>query len=366
MVILVLLVRNNIHKVYHSFLKKFNIDYTVTATDGVTNYENAFDGNNNTYATCGTDSDYIQLQYELPIYTETFTATCGFESGVSRACNMALYTYDTQNEFLIANGTGASQQETYTTSATFKPQYARTLRFKLINSTEGTAPTTDYPTRIKEINLQVNDEYKQRVSDITDGQDSVTTSYENRTGTWKKVMETITNPQPTVRELTHQNYYFVDNENWTQPVLTSNGQMDIDEFAVSAVNTDTRTQPYYAFDANKADAWNYGWLSKAKDNYLQWYNSQMLNIKQLEIQYQTTSSAAVGYISSWELKASNDNINYVSICTGTQGNYGITTIPIEQEYAYKYWRFCVIAWPIEWYAIINLQITAACKIGIYV
>ena len=147
-------------------------------------------------------------------------------------------------------------------------------------------------------------------------------------------------------------------EKWNQPILTSNGTLGGNTFAVTAINTDSRTQPYYVFDSNKTDAYGAGWLSKATNNYLEWYNPKPLNISQLQIQYQTTSSAAVGYISSWEIKVSNDGVNYESIVVGTQGNYGITTIPISHNKCYRYWRFCVLAWPIEWYAIIDMQIKA--------
>ena len=191
---------------YHCFLNKIEIGNTNSATDGWTDYNNAFDDNVNTYATCGTATDYLQIQYDLPVYLSGFTTTCGYESGIARACNMSLSTFDTESEVLLVNGTGASQTETYTTSGTIEDTYVRTLRLKLINSTEGTAPTTDYPTRVKMINLNINEDSKLRIKDLTDGQKDVITSYENRTGTWQKVTDTELEEEYSTHELSHQNY----------------------------------------------------------------------------------------------------------------------------------------------------------------
>ena len=176
-----------------------------SSTEGWTNYQNAFDSNDSTYATCGTATDYLQIQYDLPVYVAGFNATCNFASSVARACNLSLSTYDTDSEVLIANGIGGAETEIYTTSATFDDTYMRTLRFKLINTTAGTAPTKDYPTRVKTINLVVDPDSKIRIKDLTDGQKDVITSYENRTGTWKKVKDNVVPEDYSTHELTHQN-----------------------------------------------------------------------------------------------------------------------------------------------------------------
>lgn len=192
----------------HITLNKIEIGMQTSSTEGWTNYQNAFDSNDSTYATCGTATDYLQIQYDLPVYVAGFNAICNFASSVARACNLSLSTYDTDTEVLIANGIGGAETETYTTSATFDDTYMRTLRFKLTNTTAGTAPTTNYPTRVKTINLAVDPDSKIRIKDLTDGQKDVITSYENRTGTWKKVTDTVLPEDYSTHELTHQNYYF--------------------------------------------------------------------------------------------------------------------------------------------------------------
>ena len=188
----------------HITLNKVEIGNNITSTEGWSDYINAFDSNANTYATCGTATDYLQVQYDLPVYIAGFNATCNFASGVARACNLSLSTYDTDTEVLIANGIGGAETETYTTSATFDDTYMRTLRFKLINTTAGTAPTTDYPTRVKEINLVVDPESKMRIKSISDGTNDIITHYEWKENKWCIVTNTNVTPEPTVHELTHQ------------------------------------------------------------------------------------------------------------------------------------------------------------------
>lgn len=153
-------------------------------------------------------------------------------------------------------------------------------------------------------------------------------------------------------------YYKYEYSDWIQPVLTSNGYKGGREFAVSALNTDSRTKPYFVFDNNLSDNYNAGWLSKASNNYLQWYNPNPINITQLNILYQTTSASSVGYITNWIIRASNDGDNFIDIIEGTTGNYGNTVISISHEGYYKYWRIYPISWSSEWYAIINMNITA--------
>ena len=73
---------------------------------------------------------------------------------VARACNMAIYAVVNGEELLLANGIGAQYNVTYfTTKASFTPKTAREFRFKLINSTENTPPTTQFPTRVVNISL---------------------------------------------------------------------------------------------------------------------------------------------------------------------------------------------------------------------
>jgi len=145
---------------------------------------------------------------------------------------------------------------------------------------------------------------------------------------------------------------------WTQPVLSANGTIGGDSFACSALNTDTRTAPYMAFDSNKTNNFTAGWLSKAANNYFEWYSPKALNISKLDIQYMTSNSSAVGYLTSWTIQASNDGETFVDILSGTDGNFGLTTINIQHSGYYKYWKLLPLTWSDEWYCIVNMDITA--------
>lgn len=145
---------------------------------------------------------------------------------------------------------------------------------------------------------------------------------------------------------------------FVQPILTENGIIGGNTFACAALNTDTRTAPYMAFDSNKANAFTAGWLSKATNNYFEWYNPKALNISKLEIQYMTSNSSAVGYLTSWTIQASNDGETFIDILSGTDGNFGLTTINIQHSGYYKYWRLLPLTWSDEWYCIVNMDIIA--------
>ena len=303
----------------HITLNKIEIGMQTSSTEGWTNYQNAFDSNDSTYATCGTATDYLQIQYDLPVYVAGFNAICNFASSVARACNLSLSTYDTDTEVLVAAGVGGAETETYTTSATFDDTYMRTLRFKLINTTAGTPPTTNYPTRVKTINLAVDPDSKIRIKDLTDGQKDVITSYENRTGTWKKVKDNVVPEDYSTHELTHQNYYFVDkNKIWTQPVLTSNTSSN--ELIVSASSSyKADYDPWKSFKSNTTD--NYCWCSAAgtgSTSYMQLEFSKIININNILVKNRSTTYS---FTNQYTLQKSEDGKTWTDFYMGQTTNY---------------------------------------------
>lgn len=127
------------------------------ASEGWSNVNNAFDDGSDTYASCGTATDYIEVTYSKPVIVSGFSATGSYISSEARACNLAIYTVnDNGDESLLANGTGASNSATYTTGAEFTAVRTSKLRFKLINGSSG-APTEEFPTRINSINIDLSD-----------------------------------------------------------------------------------------------------------------------------------------------------------------------------------------------------------------
>lgn len=130
-------------------------DYTYTATSGWSNVSNVFDGSADTYATCGTATDYIEIDFGKEVYIDSFVATGNWVDSVARAEDLRLYTVDDSDiETLVAQSTGAVGTTTYTTSASFNRVKTSKIRFKLSETNnEGNPPTTQYPTRIREINI---------------------------------------------------------------------------------------------------------------------------------------------------------------------------------------------------------------------
>ena len=126
----------------------------ITGSSGFSNPNNAFDNDSSTYASCGTTTDYIEWDLEQTLYITGFSATGNYVSSGARACNLALYIVDTNgNETLIADGTGAGNTATYTTSATFDGVYANKIRFKISTNIE---PSASYHSRFTQMNLVAN------------------------------------------------------------------------------------------------------------------------------------------------------------------------------------------------------------------
>ena len=128
---------------------------TYTATDGWGNVANAFDHVSNTYATCGTSTDYIEYVFGREVYINGFTATGQFASSAARPMDLRIYSVDDDgNETLLGNGTGCAATSVYTTKATFPRVKTSKVRFRLTETSfDGNPPSTSAPTRIREIRM---------------------------------------------------------------------------------------------------------------------------------------------------------------------------------------------------------------------
>ena len=126
----------------------------ITSTSGWTNPTSAFDGNLDTYATCGTATDYIEIKYLKPKTITSITAYGYFVSGSARWMDLRLYSVIDGVETLVCTTSGGGQSTTYTTKATFSGVTASIFRIRLnTKNSEGNAPSTSVRTRIREIIL---------------------------------------------------------------------------------------------------------------------------------------------------------------------------------------------------------------------
>ena len=126
----------------------------ITSTSGWTGAEYAFDGDLNTYTTCGTATDYIQIEYHKPKTVSSIVAQGMYAAEVARAMDLRLYSVIDGVETLLCTTTGASKTSTYTTSGTCTATTALIFRIRLATkNSAGQAPTTTYKSRMREITL---------------------------------------------------------------------------------------------------------------------------------------------------------------------------------------------------------------------
>lgn len=129
---------------------------------------------------------------------------------------------------------------------------------------------------------------------------------------------------------TIRKYYKYQYQDWTQPVLTANGVIGQDHFAVMAKHTSSIA--YRAFDGSTTSAWS----SAATDStdYLIFYNPKPLLISNIECHNYTWITG------QWKLYGSNDNVSYELLASGTNtqasGSFNIDLSANNK--AFKYYR----------------------------
>lgn len=126
----------------------------ISATSGWTDPTKAFDGNSSTYTECGTVTDYIEWDLGTDILLSSVTATGYWVNAVVRACNMIIKSVDSYgSETTLGVTTGSADTTTYSLTTSFSETVVNKLRFYLTTNHLNAEPSTQYPTRIREINL---------------------------------------------------------------------------------------------------------------------------------------------------------------------------------------------------------------------
>ena len=136
-----------------------------------------------------------------------------------------------------------------------------------------------------------------------------------------------------------------DEEQWTQPILTTNGIVGGDSFACfSSSEYDNRYLTYQAFDGNISNltsSYTY-WCSSSKTGtqFIGFYNPEPLKVTALRL-YNNRASSGDGVIASGTVQGSNDNSTYTDIGTFSGNTYGTTYIDVDlssNTSFYKYYR----------------------------
>lgn len=144
-------------------------------------------------------------------------------------------------------------------------------------------------------------------------------------------------------------YKYVYND-WTQPVLTSNGTMGGTSFACSqsayySDTSETAQYAFYAFDGVTADSgheWQINSVSTSSYYWISWYNPKPLKISKIKV----LNSQANYVVKNWNLQVSSDNKTWTTIASGTNTvTAGLTswtiTVPATSQVASKYYRLYV-------------------------
>lgn len=234
----------------------------ITATSGWTNPANAFDGLVDTYAACGTATDYIEWDLGVNILLSGITATGFFVDSVARACNMTVKAVNERGvETVLGTTTGSASTTTYNLTVTFPETIVNKLRFYLTTSDGGSNPSTSVKTRIREINLTAN---RQVI-------ESTSSDYDYYVDNNKLYI-------PARRRREYYKY-----EDWTQPVLTANGTLGGDSFAVSSSSNYSGWPAWKAFDGVLTGS--NGWSASANSypQHIIFYNPVKILVSNINI-----------------------------------------------------------------------------------
>lgn len=127
---------------------------------------------------------------------------------------------------------------------------------------------------------------------------------------------------------------------WTQPVLSSNGVIGGESFAVSASSElDSGRMAYHAFDGvmtnnNAVGCWHSG---QGFPSWLQFYNPLPLKVEKLTITNRTSDGS---YLNNYSLAYSDDGETFTEFASGvspTQADGTSFTVNVNAGW-HKYWR----------------------------
>lgn len=124
----------------------------ITSSGSWVNANLAFDKNSGTYATCTDLDSFIEWDLGVEVLISGMSAAGNQIGYVSRQENVSIYLVnDNGTETLLGVGVSNRDGGNYITSCNFAAVWAKKIRFRL--STYKNAPTSQYPTRINEINI---------------------------------------------------------------------------------------------------------------------------------------------------------------------------------------------------------------------
>lgn len=139
-----------------------------------------------------------------------------------------------------------------------------------------------------------------------------------------------------VKEIERKYFEYI---NFSQPILSSNGTMGGNSFAVNQSSyLNTNRLAWKAFNADNTtyeDSWH---SAKGHPAWIEWYNPTPLRITSIQIRNRDSDGS---FINSYTVSYSDNGSSYTNCTTGTSPNqttYGLWTININEDNPHKYWR----------------------------
>ena len=152
---------------------------------------------------------------------------------------------------------------------------------------------------------------------------------------------------------------------WQQPVLTANGTMGGDNFAVSASSYyDNPRQPWNAFDGVNSDSESGCW--HANSGYPQWlsfYNPKLLRVTNLKMFNRYAYNGQTGAPLEYQIQTSANGDSWTTIYSGTnenvdsQASWDIDLADVSGNIS-KYWRIYITSSQGGYAVIGEIEITA--------
>lgn len=127
-----------------------------------------------------------------------------------------------------------------------------------------------------------------------------------------------------------------ETQTFTQPVLSANGTLGGNSFAVSASGENqSGSNPYRAYEAFDNNASTYWRCSNTTSGWIQFYNPKPLHVSTLKWGY------FYSYPTGGSVLGSNDGTNFDTLTTWTNSSAADFTITVNSTKAYKYYRITV-------------------------
>lgn len=128
---------------------------------------------------------------------------------------------------------------------------------------------------------------------------------------------------------------------WSQPFLTANGTLGVDDFAVSATSQYSSNAPYKCFTTNTNEAWLAGAtsISEADPQYYTLYYKTPVMISSIDMKNRDTTNEMLG---NFVFQSSDDGETWWDVATFENRNTtggAIVTFAINETTAHTYHRF---------------------------